>query len=487
MPFPMHRLLLLFLPFWLFAQVPQKSLVQVSLMKLVNDPQLKGTKWSVCAVDLQTGDTIAAYKATQQLPGASITKLVSSSAALAFLGTEHRANTLLNVEGAVQSNGVLTGHVRIVGFGDVSLGSKYFNSSGTELQFLHEWAKLLKQNGIKVITGDIIADATGFGVNQCPLGWEQADMGNYYGCGAFGLNFYDNTLKLSFQTGAAGTAVRMKQISPYDAKYRLVIEAKAADITSDKSYIYGQPYQDFSTIKGRLPANRDNFVVKASMPDPERLLAEQFYQVLKAEGIQVQGAAVSARTRPDITATLKLAHKPLFVQQGKTLSEIIYWTNQKSVNLFAEGNLLQLGLQRFGTGTYENSLIVLDSILLSWQIGPCRIVDGSGLSKNNRMSASQFVQLLSKQVAAPYFAAFYRSIPVFGVSGTVSYLCKGQAGQGKIHAKSGSLDSVKSFAGYVDSKSGHQIAFAIIANDFPGGGYQLAKKMEPFFNSLATY
>ena len=223
------------------------------------------------------------------------------------------------------------------------------------------------------------------------------------------------------------------------------------------------------------------------MPDPERLLAEQFYQVLKAEGIQVQGAAISARTRPDITATLKLAHKPLFVQQGKTLSEIIYWTNQKSVNLFAEGNLLQLGLQRFGTGTYENSLIVLDSILLSWQIGPCRIVDGSGLSKNNRLSASQFVQLLGKQVAAPYFAAFYRSIPVVGVSGTVSYLCKGQAGQGKIHAKSGSLNSVKSFAGYVDSKSGHQIAFAIIANDFPGGGYQLAKKMEPFFNSLATY
>jgi D-alanyl-D-alanine carboxypeptidase/D-alanyl-D-alanine-endopeptidase (penicillin-binding protein 4) len=103
------------------------------------------------------------------------------------------------------------------------------------------------------------------------------------------------------------------------------------------------------------------------------------------------------------------------------------------------------------------------------------------------MSAAQFVQLLKVQTKEPYFSAYYSSIPIAGVSGTVSSLCKGQPGAGKVHAKSGSLDAVKSYAGYVESKSGHQIAFAIIANDFEISGAAIAKKMEPFLNSLATY
>jgi D-alanyl-D-alanine carboxypeptidase/D-alanyl-D-alanine-endopeptidase (penicillin-binding protein 4) len=114
-------------------------------------------------------------------------------------------------------------------------------------------------------------------------------------------------------------------------------------------------------------------------------------------------------------------------------------------------------------------------------------VDGSGLSKENRMSASQFVQLLKIQTKSPHFDIFYKSLPIAGMTGTVKNLCKGQAGEGKVHAKSGSIKGVKAYAGYVESASGHQIVFAIIANDYTISGFNMAKKMEPFFNSLATY
>ena len=77
----MLRLLLLCFPFYFSAQFA----LQTNLLLLVNDPQLKGTKWSVCAIDLNTGDTLAAYDAAQQLPGASIVKLVSTAAALNIL------------------------------------------------------------------------------------------------------------------------------------------------------------------------------------------------------------------------------------------------------------------------------------------------------------------------------------------------------------------------------------------------------------------
>ena len=115
------------------------------------------------------------------------------------------------------------------------------------------------------------------------------------------------------------------------------------------------------------------------------------------------------------------------------------------------------------------------------------IVDGCGLSKENRMSASQFVQILKTQTNTTYFESYYKSIPVAGQTGTIKNLCKGQPGEGKVHAKSGSIEGIKAYAGYVDSKSGHQIAFTIIANDYPTSGSAMAKKMEPFLNSLATY
>lgn len=470
-------------PLWLFGQYPLQS----TLLKLVNDASLKGTKWSICAIDLVTGDTLAAFQPRQQLPGASITKLISSAASLAYLGPAHCANTRLVIEGKINANGVLDGNIRIVGGGDISLGSKYFLNAGAELQFLKDWVAILKQNGIQQITGNIIADTKEFGVISHPLGWEQADMGCYYGSGAYGLNFYDNLLKVYMETGAVGTQARLKNTYPHDKHYMLKSEAKAADISYDNSYILGKPYQDVRTIKGRLPAHQSSFEIKASMSDPERLLAEVFFDAIKTAGIRIDGSALTARTATPVQLNEKLEKRTIHTQQGKTLSEIIFWTNHRSVNHFAEANLLQLGFQRFGSGTYENSLIVLDSILMSWGVGPCRIVDGSGLSRQNRMSSAQFVQLLKKQTTATYFNDFYKSLPVAGVSGTVASLCKGQAGDGKVHAKSGTLTGVKSFAGYVDSKSGHQIAFAIIANNFSISGNGIAKKMEPFLNSLATY
>ncbi len=483
----MLRLLLLCFPFWLNAQISANLPVPTALNNLVNDPQLKGTKWSVCAIDLATGDTIATYDAMQQLPGASIVKLISTAAALHILGPAHSAHTQLILEGVMNSNGVFDGNLRIIGTGDVSLGSRYFNAPGTELAFFKEWAAQLKASGVKTITGVVIADATAFGTNVCPLGWQQADMGNYYGCGAFGLNFYDNTLKLNFQTGATGTPVKLKSIFPSDRHYKLVIETTSASITSDQSYIHGEPFNDQRTIKGKLPAHRSSYEVKASMPDPERLLAEQFYHMLQEEGIRVDGGATSARKMNATSNETALNHQLFYTHRGKTLAEIIYWTNQRSVNLFAEGNLLQLGLKRYGTGTYENSLMVLDSLLMEWEVGPCRIVDGSGLSKENRMSASQFVQILKVQTKMSYFDSYYNSIPIAGMTGTIKNLCKGQPGEGKVHAKSGSIEGIKAYAGYVDSKSGHQIAFTIIANNYPISGSAMAKRMEPFLNSLATY
>jgi D-alanyl-D-alanine carboxypeptidase/D-alanyl-D-alanine-endopeptidase (penicillin-binding protein 4) len=479
------KLILIFLtfPLYFIAQYPLES----TISQLVHDAQLKGSKWSICAVDLNTGDTIAAYNPGQQLPGASITKLVSSTAALQILGPSFQAQTQLLMDGVFLPNGVFDGDVWVIGGGDVALGSRYFNPTGQEFNFLSNWVGLIQQKGIKYITGQIITDASAYGYDKCPVGWEEVDMGNYYGCGSYGLNFFDNTLKLTFQTGAPKSPLVLKSCFPYDPNYRLEINASADLISSDATFIYGEPYNYQRVIKGRLPANRNAFEVKGSMPDPEQLLALLFYQELQKMGVRVDGGSASIRLQPELlnrrTENIILLH----TEVGPKLEEIVFWTNQRSVNLFAEGLLRQIGAKEYGVGTNENGKRVLDSLFSIWQLGSCGIVDGSGLSKSNRMSAAQFVQLLEQQTAKSYFSAFYKSLPIAGQTGTVKTLCKGQAGEGKIHAKSGSMKGIKSYAGYVDASNGHRIAFAIIANDFQISGAGVSKKMEPFLNQLATY
>ena len=82
---------------------------------------------------------------------------------------------------------------------------------------------------------------------------------------------------------------------------------------------------------------------------------------------------------------------------------------------------------------------------------------------------------------------FENSLPLAGCTGTLKNVCKNQLGHGRIRAKSGSLTRVKSYAGYVDSKSGKKLAFSIIVNNFNCTSFQLVKHMEVLFNQLSEY
>ena len=261
-------------------------------------------------------------------------------------------------------------------------------------------AKKLFESGVKELLV-VSQDTSAYGVDKCPVGWEQVDMGNYYGCGSFGLNFYDNTLKLTFQTGAPGTPLVLKSCYPYDPNYRLQIEAKADLIGTDATFIHGEPYNYQRVIKGNLPAKREAFEVKGSMPDPEQLLALLFYQEIQKQGVRIDGGPISVRLSPNLKQEKSATPLLLHTEIGQKHEDIVFWTNQRSVNMFAEGLLRQIGATTYGIGTYDNGERVLDSLFLKWQLGPCGIVDGSGLSKVNRMSAAQFVKLLGQQCGDP--------------------------------------------------------------------------------------
>jgi D-alanyl-D-alanine carboxypeptidase/D-alanyl-D-alanine-endopeptidase (penicillin-binding protein 4) len=160
---------------------------------------------SFMAFDIEKGEIVAKLNENKSLTSASVAKLFSSSTAFELLGSDYLTQTRIYYDGFIDKDSILHGNIWIRGGGDVSLGSKYFNSNGTELDFLNSWVDSLKIKGINRINGAVIADGSEFGYDGAPEGWSWGDVGNYYGATASGVNVFDNQILLYFKMGKAGS------------------------------------------------------------------------------------------------------------------------------------------------------------------------------------------------------------------------------------------------------------------------------------------
>ena len=443
---------------------------------------------SFIAYDLEKEEVIAKLNENKSLTSASVAKLFSSATAIEMLGENYTTQTRIYYDGYIDNDSVLNGNLWIRGGGDVSLGSKYFNTSKTEFDFLNYWADSLKTKGINRINGSIIADGSEFGYDGAPEGWSWGDVGNYYGANAAGINVFDNQILLYFKMGRAGSLSQITEIFPFVPNLEMRNEVYAATVSGDNSYIYGAPFSLDRLVKGKLPQFNERYLVKGSMPDPEFQLAYEFTNVLLKKGIHVVQKPKAYRLvdieLPNSYENFKL----LFCQPSKTLKEIAFWTNFKSVNLFAEGLLNQLGYSKNKNGSTESSLKVLEDFWAQKiDISGMILNDGSGLSRSNAISANHFCQLLTYMYKSTNFNVFKETLPVAGKSGTIANLCKGQIGEGRIFAKSGTISKVKAYAGYVYSKNGKKLAFSFSINNYNGSSADLQNKIEKVLNALATY
>jgi D-alanyl-D-alanine carboxypeptidase/D-alanyl-D-alanine-endopeptidase (penicillin-binding protein 4) len=465
-----------------------QNIVEKLIRQFQSDNVNKNGAISFLALDIQTGEKIAQLNPTRALTCASVTKLFSSATALEVLGGDKTTKTSIYYSGKIDSQLVLNGDIWIRGGGDVTLGSRYFSIQSEELKFLTDWCDSLIRKGIRKVKGSVVADGSEFGYSSAPKGWHEDDIGNYYGAIPAGLNFYDNLIKVSLKTGVVGSKSYVIDVFPFVPNLNLINTVISANVISDESSISGLPYSLNRKITGRLPANQNKFIVKGSMPDPEYMLAHEFVRFLNSKGITVEGGAKSVRlsqlTIPKYDRELTL----LFQHESKSIREIAFWTNVKSVNLYAEGLVKLLGYFTSGNGTTEAGLEVIRDF---WKdkINTTNLVlnDGSGLSRMNAISAQHLCELLKFMSISSNFDLFKSTLPIAGKNGTISTLCKGGSGEGIIYAKSGTFKTTKSLAGYVDSKTGKKIAFAFVVNNFNCSSKQITNKMEKILNALAEY
>ena len=226
------------------------------------------------------------------------------------------------------------------------------------------------------------------------------------------------------------------------------------------------------------------------MPDPALIAALELEVALKGMEIATTQSATTIRR-------IQMQHKvrneqriKLFTTYSPPLSEIIAQTNIHSINLFAEHCLIAAGIK---LGATPETVIAIDSLISFWNTKGMdtqgmSLNDGSGLSQYNAINPKQMVYLLKyMKLESEYFETFYHSMAIAGESGTVKNMFKESVAEGNLRVKSGTINRVKAYAGYVTSESGRKIAFSIVVNNFSCTSREAREKLEQLMIALAEF
>lgn len=188
-----------------------------------------------------------------------------------------------------------------------------------------------------------------------------------------------------------------------------------------------------------------------------------FQQALKKEGIQWKGVVKKGRT-PQI-ASILTTHSSI------PLRELLLPLLKLSNNTIAETLIKELGVVKKGEGSFAKGLEALEEELVAFHLDPTKMVirDGSGISPIDFISANDLSLFLYEVQAQPWFPSFSQSLPVSGheekmIGGTLRHRLNSENTKGKILAKTGTLTSVSSLSGYMESKTGKKYIFSILLN-----------------------
>lgn len=455
--------------------------------KLKTDAALQHAVWSVCVMPVKKDTVIAEYNSSLSLIPASTLKIATTGAALSLLGSDFRFETKLQYDGTFDTlTGTIKGNLYILGGGDPTLESGYFKDKKDSLSTTDKWANYLKYKGIKKIEGAVIGDAGIFEYNLLPSQWVWADMGNYYGAGACGLTYADNKYTVYLKSGAAGSGTILLKTEPVIKGLQLVNTVVAGG-SDDNAFIYGAPYTYYRKIQGNIPANKNKYDIAGSLPDPALYCAQMLDSSLRKSGIIITQQPTTVRELNELKIHSAQPRKTVFTNYSPNLSDIVYWTNLKSNNLYAEHMLKYLAYKTNGLGETNDGTEIITSF---WKkkgvdISGFFMNDGSGLSRSNVITTKTEAQILRVMATEKTYKDFYASLPVAGKSGSLGNLCEGTVAENNLRAKSGYITRARGYAGYVKNKKGEMLCFSVLANNYECTASEMKKKLERLLVAIA--
>ena len=471
-------IVLIFLFFAPGIFVSQNSLDEI-LEFYKKDKDLQHASFGFCILDASTGKTIKEYNSDVALIPASTLKIVTTSAALGILSKDFTYKTnFYTFQKKDSVSGFNNYNLLVKGSGDPSFNSSYFYHNDSV--FYTSMIQKLKTKGLKKITGSIITDASYFD-NAIPSTWIWADIGNYFGAGANGLSYHDNKFSIFYNSGNNNTIAEIESIYPDYFSKKISINSHVLSAgTEDDAFVYGDPNGYSRKITGTIPPNKKKYEIEAEMPEPALFFATQLQTELHKNNLVDSDVKLIMNENPNTYS--ENAAQLMYTHTSPKLQKIVFYTNQKSNNHYAESILKTLGAVKSGKqGSTENGIKAIENY---WKdrgvdVGGLHMVDGSGLSRANTITTKVQATILSKIYRdSLMYSVFNASLPIAGKNGSMSNLCKGTFAENNMRAKTGYINRARGYCGYVKTKSGKELAFSVLFNNYDCSPKEMKLKIE---------
>ena len=447
-----------------------KQKLQSNFKTFKSLPALKNGITSLHVLDTETGKTVFEENSQIGLPTASTLKVITSITALDILGADFRYNTELYYTGKIDQHGILHGDIVIRGSGDPTLGSDRYEQTKENI-IIERWVRAISKAGIKAVEGRIIADDALYNGHDMPGGWIWTDMGNYYGAGISALNWRENKAGILFSPSALNEETAIKGTTS-DLSYLKIINQVTTGNkgTGDNVYAYSAPYSEKIVLKGTYGQDLKK-TIEISIPDPAFDVAFQLKKELELRAIYVS-------KDPSTTQRLKengekLASKAATLDNyvSPRLAEIVYWFNQKSINLYGEALLKSIALHQANKTTTSAGASELKKY---WQkqlqisSTELNVKDGSGLSPQNNVTTAAMNKIMQYAQQKNWFAEFQKSLPLYN----------------QMTMKSGTIGGTLGYTGYHQAKNGKKYTFTLLVYNYASSASTMRQNMFDLLNTL---
>ncbi|WP_318508969.1 D-alanyl-D-alanine carboxypeptidase/D-alanyl-D-alanine-endopeptidase [Bacillus sp. T3] len=427
---------------------------------LQQEPNLQGAIVGISIRSMTSGEVLYQQNGDVRLKPASNLKLLTGAAALSVLGENYRFKTELLKSGKVKK-GKLNGNLYLKGKGDPTLLK----------EDIDEMAKKVREAGIKEISGHLIGDDTWYDDVRYSLDLPWSDEQTYYGTQISALTVspdcdYDaGTIIVEMQSGNAIGQPGKISLTPPTNYVKINNQTVTISPDGKKELSYEREHgENTVTVKGTIPMKAAQEREWVGVWEPTNYAIELLNQALADNGVKVLGELKTGSTPK--SAQLLSIHRSI------SLSELMGPFMKLSNNGIAEILIKEMGKVVKGEGSWEKGLEVLAERLEKFGLNPNTLVlrDGSGISHADLVPANEISKLLYAAQKEKWFPVFLNSLPVAGnttkeIGGTLRKRMKSPQLAGKIKAKTGTISTVSSLSGYVETQSGETLIFSLLLNN----------------------
>jgi D-alanyl-D-alanine carboxypeptidase/D-alanyl-D-alanine-endopeptidase (penicillin-binding protein 4) len=432
-------------------------------------PALRGAALSVLIVDRVSGEPLYARTPERALIPASAQKLLTAVAALDAFGPGHRFETTIRTETGLDAHGA-TANLYVSGGGDASLTSE-------------QWWRLaadLRARGLTHVSGDLVLDDGAFDRVRWHPSWEPVTARAYHGpVGALTANY--GAFRVLITPAARSGLPAEVWIDPPVPYLHLENRAKTLNGKRSKLRVerLSAPGRERIIVSGQLKPGTEPQEVWRSVADPRAYAGAVLRLQLEANGIPVGGEVRFAPAPANAS--------DLYVFEGHPIRHIVGLLLKYSSNMIAESLVKGVGRleDESGPASWATGMDAVGRRLdaLGVPLAGTKLADGSGLSRDNRVTAQVLVATL--RAADERFAfgpELLAGLPIAAEDGTLEK--RAPRAHARVRAKTGTLDGVTTLAGHARAADGRELVFALLVNGYRGGAERAIDAVDGFAEAM---